>query len=327
MKRKKRVIPVFLLIVVFVGSPLFSGAHPGARAPGDDDEEIALHVIPGVVEIGCGVAFPLTVVRVWPRELIPDDWSEGALSPLSARLVETSRRERGNRIEETRRYVCHAFRPGTLSLPPLTFTARPREGGDERMAVSLPVSLAVIPALDRAAPGPVELPGGMPPLSDRWNPLLPWGGAALLACLAAAAWFLLAMARRRAGRAASSDLPPKERALDRLRLLRGGNLESTSTSGREIDLFYVEASNLIRDYIAERFRLPARERTTTEFLASLRTAGVFGESHRLLLGRFFEGCDGVKFGRRPSTPPDRERILERADRFVRETDRVGEEEA
>ena len=44
-------------------------------------------------EIEVGRSFPLTVVRVWTRELEPDPWNDAALAPLTVRLEEASRRE------------------------------------------------------------------------------------------------------------------------------------------------------------------------------------------------------------------------------------------
>jgi len=244
-----------------------------------------LRLSAGTAEVELGKGFPLTVVRTWRRGQTPAVWDDEALAPLEVRLLETTRREDDRRVEETRRYRGYAFSLTDVRLPGL--------------------ELSVKHALDPASPGPAELPGE--PLaepSSRW----PWAavGAALLAA------FVLLLRRRRPPPAVALPAPssappppgPHVRALERLARLR-----RQQPQGRdEVSSYYVEASGLVRDYVAERFAVSA-DVMTTEQLIELQAP----------LARVLPDCDLVKFARHAPGPAEREQLLDRAETFVRET--------
>jgi len=149
-------------------------------------------------------------------------------------------------------------------------------------------------ALDPAAPGPAELP-------DLPDPFAWWPVALGLAAAA-----LLLYRRRRPPPPAVEEVvqappappAPHMRALDRIRQLRGNQDEC----------FYSEATALLRDYIAERFAVNATVMTTEELIARHAT-----------LGDVLRHCDLVQFARHRSTAQDRDRVLDTAEAFVRET--------
>jgi hypothetical protein len=236
-------------------------------------------------EVELGKAFPLTVVRTWSKGHTPAPWDDAALAPLEVRLLETSRREDGRRVEETRRYRGYAFSLTDVRLPGL--------------------ELRVKRALDPKSPGPAELPGEpLPEPTSRW-PL--WAvGAALLGA------FVLLLRRRRAPPTLAAPAPapeppppgPHVLALERIDRLRG-----QEPHGRdEISAFYIEASGLLRDYVGERFNVRA-DVMTTEELIEIQAS----------LARVLPDCDLVKFARHEPTASERERLLDRAEAFVRET--------
>jgi hypothetical protein len=273
----------------------------GERAP-IPAEDLALRVTAGATDVELGRAFPLTVVRVWNRELTPSVWRDDLLAPLALELIEVSQRDDGARVEETRRFDAYAFMSGDLTVPAPSFRARPRAGGAERVVEGEPLAFKVRSALDPANPGPVELPGGpvRPPF-----PWLRWS-AGLAAALVALVLFL-----RRARPAPPGPAPveappppgPHERALERLAALRG------RASG-DAEPFYVEAADIMREYLGARFRLRAAEMTSEELVAALP----HGQ-----LETFLRICDLVKFaGARPG-PAARASALDQAEAIVRET--------
>ncbi len=192
-------------------------------------------------------------------------------------MIETSRREDGQRIEETRRYRAYAFRPGEWSEP---------------------VALRVETTLDPERPGDPELPG-RPPTAARWPWLL--AGIVLLAALL--------LKRRRRTEVAPVVAPdpeappgPHVRALDRIEALRADRPE-----GREqVQAFYVEATNLVRDYVGERFAESAGIETSEELVA-----------RHPELRATLRHCDLVKFARHAPDNTERERMLDEAAAFVR----------
>ena len=266
-------------------SLLLALALAGACADETPIPDVPLEISAGTAEVELGKAFPLTVVRTWRRGRTPAAWDDEALAPLAVRLLETTHRENDRRVEETRRYRGYAFSLTDVRVPGL--------------------ELRVKRALDPATPGPAELPGEpLPEPSSRWS----WAvvGAALLAA------FVLLLRRRRPPPAVAAPAPasappppgPHVRALERLARLR-----RQQPQGREeISAYYVEASGLVRDYVAERFDVPA-DVMTTEQLIELQAP----------LARVLPDCDLVKFARHAPDPSERERLLDAAESYVRET--------
>ena len=248
--------------------------------------DVPRRITAGAPEVELGKAFPLTVVRTWSRGQAPAAWNDEALAPLEVRLVETSRREDERRVEETRRYRGHAFSLADVSVPGL--------------------ELRVKRALDPATPGPAELPGEpLPEPFSRW-PTWTAVGVALVAA------FVLLRRRRQAPAPPPAPAPAPEtsppaphlRALERLDRLR----RQQPRGHDEVSAYYVEASALVRDYVAERFAVHASVMTTEE-LTELEAP----------LARVLPDCDLVKFARHAPTASEREQLLDRAETFVRET--------
>lgn len=247
--------------------------------------DVPLRISADVQEVPLGKAFALTVVRVWDKGAAAD-WNDEALAPLHVRLVETSRRADGNRVEETRRYSAYAFTLGDVTEP---------------------VELRVKRALDPTAPGPAELPAA--PASGS----IPWA-AWLAATLGAFALFLYVKGLRRPrAEPQAQELPaavtpePHLRALERIERLRPLQPESHE----DLQAYYQEASGLVRDYVRERFALMTAVLTTEELLQR--------STHRDMLANVLRHCDLVKFARHAATAPEREHMLDGADTFIRET--------
>lgn len=230
------------------------------------------------------------------------------------------------RVAVTFRYTLEPLAPGAYTLPALTVEAWDK--GEAEAAITsvattpLPVRVeSLLPAGDKGE----TISDIAPPLAKPVNPWL-WGaaGAALLLLLA----LILYLLKRRRERVIPPPppLPPHllaYQALDRLlasELLRRGELQA----------FYATLSDILRQYIEERFGLKAPERTTEEFLAELQTmaSGSPGEgaellavtSHRLLLRDFLTRCDLVKFARATPALSEAEEACAVCRRFVRETE-------
>ena len=246
---------------------------------------VPLRITAKVQQVPLGKAFPLEVVRTWSKGAAPD-WNDETLAPLQVRLVERSRRENADRVEETRRYEAYAFSLADLAEP---------------------VELRVTRALDPTAPGPAELPAA--PLSGA----TPW--AALLATALGAMALLLYVRRLRKPLRTPEVQPgvseaapgPHVRALERLERLRA----QQPAGHDELQAYYLEASGLVRDYARERFALMTAVLTTEELLAR--------STHRAVLAEVLGHCDLVKFARHAATAPERKSMLNGAETFVRET--------
>jgi hypothetical protein len=258
-----------------------------------------------------GKAFPLTVVRSWNKDLVPAAFDERALAPLVVRSEGTSRRESRTHVEETRRYRAYAFALADVRVPPLAFAARPMGGGAEKAAVGDGLVLRVRPDVDRAEPGPPELPGDPPaPPTSRW----PWVAGAAAAILAAAA-FVAARARRRPVAPPSGDVVPAargpsaaDRALARLEEIRARAPGGEARARADV----AEACDVVRAFLVEDFHISAFELTSEEIL---------GELPPDRLAPVLSACDAVKFAAASPNESDRMRLLDDAAAFVRESER------
>ena len=266
-------------------------------------------------DVQLGKAFPLTVVRVWTNDLVAAEWSDRALAPLETHLDARTRREDDGRIEETLRFRCWAFAPGDVAVAGAAFTVTPAGGGDERTISTRPLRLHVHATLDPAAPGPPEYPADLLAPPSRW---FLWTAVSALA-LAAAFTATRRLRRPRPVAPPDAEAPagppppgPHERALADLRSLRDALAQAD-------DSFHVRVSAVVRTYIEERFDVHAPEMTTEEFVQSPRASEMLAPAHWTLLSGFLSRCDMVKFALQPSGAADRVRLLDEAERFVRET--------
>jgi Domain of unknown function (DUF4381) len=130
------------------------------------------------------------------------------------------------------------------------------------------------------------------------------GGALLIAVGIYGLW------RRRRNRAARV-LLPYEIALQRLDEI--GTLMQPARA-RE---FSIAASDIVRLYIEQRFRVTATRRTTEEFLRDLleSTDAALAE-HQGLLSEFLNQCDIVKFAAQSLTAQNMESLRQSARAFV-----------
>jgi len=280
-----------LQALLLLACGVIGGCGGGPPIPAED---LLLRITLGHEEVGLGRAFPITVLRVWSKELLPGAWNDRTLAPLALRLERIERREDDSRIEERRHYVGYAFSLADLSIAAPKFVARPKAGGPDRITAATPLSLRVRPELDPLAPGPPDLPDL--PAEQRSRR---WLWTLLLLLLTLAALVLVRRARRPAATAPAQD--PGMVAVARLRALHG---EAPGVA------VYLELANLLRAYLSARFGLPADEMTTEEIAA--------GGAGRARFAEVLARCDLVKFaGQRPDAdalPP----LLDRAEASVRE---------
>jgi len=100
---------------------------------------------------------------------------------------------------------------------------------------------------------------------------------------------VLVVARRWLRRAAPRT--PAQLALDAWRRLMAKKLHENGRSGRFITLLTM----IVRRYLERQLSLPARRRTTPEFLQQLDSCTLLTDDERQFLRAFFERCDAVKF--------------------------------
>jgi hypothetical protein len=313
--RKRWLADLRMLVAILAAGAITQACGGGPEIPAVD---LSMRVEGPPKEVELGRGFPLTVTRVWSKDLVPAAWDDRALAPLALRLTESSRREDGARVEETRRFQAYAFTLTNLAIPAPAFVAKPRDGGAERKVVAGPIRLHVMRALDPERPGPPELPSLPPPEPFAWALWGMVGGILLVLAIVGGI-----VRRRLRGRASApiaapvAAVPPPGphvEALDRLRRLR----EREPAGIEQTRADFMETSAVVRTYVAARFAVRSAERTTEELLAAppVRAAG---DAPRGRLGNVLISCDLVKFAGDAPASGDRTRLLDAAEAFVRET--------
>ena len=306
MRRYRLLLPLLALL---------AGCDGGPPIP---ETDLRLTVVSGAEPVAPGQGFPLTVVRVWDKTLLPSEWSDAVLSPLVLRLVDATRREDGARVEETRRYRAYAFGLGDVLVPAPTFVARPRAGGLEQRVAADGLRIRVRPAVDPEAPGTPEIPDDLLEERARWGP---WalGGAALTALVLAA---ILVRRRRRAPPSVPSvpvaGPPPETPDAAALRALAGLRTDATDAPDG-LRATFSAASDVVRTYVGLRFGVRAMERTSEELLRETPAGGASGASVREGLRGVLAPCDAVKFANVLPSLEARAHLFAAAEGFVRAT--------
>jgi len=203
---------------------------------------------------------------------------------------------------------------GQLRIDPIyvAFTDN-RPSGDhkaqavETEALTIHVSSLVgdeTPSLDdlRSATGPVEMSA---PISG-WV----WGGLFTGIVAAAAAWWLWRR-RRRENAIAAILLSPEE-----LANLELDKLVESGLAQRDIKLFYVELTSIVRRYIERTTGVRAPEQTTEEFLHEISRTRIFERDDCSRLRDFLESADLVKFAAYHPRTDDIAESIQRARLFV-----------
>lgn len=168
-----------------------------------------------------------------------------------------------------------------------------------------------------AAPGtagPPEMEGihDIAPPVDVF-PYPPWMiTLAVVLALAVLGLLVWALVRWLKSRPAPPPPLPDEVALRELEKLRGRANEA------EPYAFSIAVSDVLRTFISKaKFHLPATQQTSPELLAAISQSTLFGENDRVLLGRFLEKVDMIKFARIHATGADNLELVESALAFLK----------
>ena len=247
------------------------------------------------------------------RAALPDSLVVAPFEVLEARSlsVESSPTAARSAFEIT----LTAFELGELELPPIPVDVVSAEGSAEvletdRFAVQV-VSVGADESGDiRGIRGPLGIP-----LSS-WVLAL-W---VLVPLLVIAALYLLARRLRPRGEDAPRPAlgppprPPHEVALEALAALEA----STLLERGQVKEYHIAASDILRTYVEERFRVEALEMTTREVLEGLAEVGA-DASFRVGLRTFLEACDLVKFAKARPGEDESRAALELARRIILES--------
>jgi hypothetical protein len=174
------------------------------------------------------------------------------------------------------------------------------------------IALAVITAGAGAAPqvSDLQLRDIKPPVHIPSPYAWLWWTLGLLA-LAALLYLAWRWWKNRPAPPPPPPVPPHQRALRAL--------EAALQRLSEPREFCILVSDILRQYLEERFDFAAPERTTEEFLLELRATPRLTEKQKDILGDFLQRCDLVKFAKYEPTEAELRDLHGAAVRLVEET--------
>ena len=211
-------------------------------------------------------------------------------------------------------YTLEPTTTGPLQIDPIAiqFTDdRPDGDGKLHTIETEALTVNVLSVIDSQAPSlddleslaePIDLPR-----STAWVGWMIGCGLLILALAVVATWRM----RRAPVLATERRLSPREMALRRLDALwRNESVRA------EVKDFYVELTDIVRQYIEGTTQIHAPEQTTEEFLREIGAGGTFSTEERQRLRDFLESADLVKFAAHRPGSADMEDAYRRARRFV-----------
>jgi hypothetical protein len=212
-------------------------------------------------------------------------------------------------------YTLEPTRTGKLPIDPIrvTFTDTRPDGDGEEHAVEtegLTIEVASVikseaPSLDALRPfaGPVAFPepGG-------WGTMWRIALVPLIVAVGIIAWYLWKRSRKMQE---EKQLSPGELAYLELQQIIEKELAE-----REVKLFYVELTGVVRRYIERTRGVHAPEQTTEEFLREISAKGTFPADESQRLKWFLESADLVKFAAHEPRKEDIEESFRRAKIFI-----------
>jgi hypothetical protein len=269
-----------------------------------------------------GDVFTLTITAVGPRTVptnLPVKLELGPFEVVGGDPEIEDKDLGSGKVRRTFRVKIAAYETGELSVPPVPVTYL-GEGGAVRTARTKPVPVKIESLLANEPDAQLKenpTPVSVVVLEDDYT--LVYIAAGLLAAALGAALALFIRRRLRARAAYRPPPPPRpahEVALEKLDRLATGGLGA----GADLQGFYFQLTEVVREYLGARFGFLALEMTTEEVVAELeRRAGLV---RGLVLGEiagWLTGADLVKFAKLLPSEGEARGALETAIRIVEAT--------
>lgn len=109
---------------------------------------------------------------------------------------------------------------------------------------------------------------------------------------------------------------PKKYALDALQRVINEKNRSSDQINPDTQQYYIQLSDILRDYLEQKHQLPAKHKTTPEFLDVLSKKADFNQLHKMLLGELLKNADLVKFAKYRPTNEDCEHAILATKQFI-----------
>ncbi len=263
------------------------------------------------VALGGAVSFEASFKCPWHRRPVEASATAGKGARLAGPPeIKKASTGFGNRVWTISGKII-PFRTGEIpdGLLEVTFNRGPKDDAPEKISMKIPA--LKVEALDTGGSTELSLAkSSNGQASSRMKILL--ASLAVVVIAAVAAWLWLG---RRKGRTAPA-FTPWGFALARLNELRDG-----LGAGRvSCELCLTRLTDIVREYLEQRFKLHAPTLTTGEFLDELNSpASPLKVEHRHFLREFLTSADMVKFAKVPADKGLLGEVMARAESLINET--------
>lgn len=303
-KYKRYLLAFVLIITVIVGKSqqitVSAGLDTNAMLVGD--------------HVGLKLKFsgPANALVQWP--MIPDTIL-GNITVIGRGKIDTTFSADKRQLSLSQDLNLTCFDSGFYTIPQIPFYYRLSPDTTEERAAAELLLLAVhtIKVDTTQAIKPIIGPESVP---ISFRELIPYILAALLAIfvIAGAVWYVR---KRRKNQPVLQfipkvTVPPHETALQRLEALRGKKLWQSG----KIKEYYTELTDIVRNYIEVRYKVPALEQTSAEILDALTASADFPGYLKPGLQTILERADMVKFAKALPVASENEGSMQEAVAFI-----------
>ena len=240
------------------------------------------------------------------------DTLTSTIEVVEASLIDTSRMESGD-LTYHQRLVLTSFDTGYMVIPPLLFMVN----GDTSNLVATDAQLIYVYDVE------VDLQQDIKDIKDPqdvpmdWTKYIWWIVVGLVLAILIAA-IIIYFVRKKKGKTflprSVPKIPAHEIALAELEKIRQQQLWQND----RIKEHHSAVTDVLRQYIEDRFELPALEQTTDEIMESLRTVNL-SEEMRKRVKDILTMADLVKFAKAKPVGPENEACMITAIDLVKET--------
>lgn len=202
-------------------------------------------------------------------------------------------------------YPLQVFAPGEHTLPPVTIGYTHTNG--EQATIQTPAYTFAVKSVHRSNAQTLKQ---IKPPRPVPTPLAVYLLVTLLVIILIAASTFLYLSRRARATPPAIETPPQrlphEIASERLVQIEEQNLVAQG----QLKLYHIQLSQVIRQYLNDRYHIPALELTTDDLLEALRREEI-QETHLRLIQEFLTACNLVKYAKHvPSEPEAHTRMAE-----------------
>lgn len=254
------------------------------------------------------------------KEAIFPDFKKkiGESLEIISKTVDTLQRE-DNVQQITHDYLVTSFDTGYIYIPPFE-VGIVEDGFNSTITTDSAKMYVTYPIVDmQKGIFDIKPPADLPFKFSEWLPYFKVAGIVFLILLAIAAillYYFLVYKRKKAQQAAEAiDTRPSDvKALEALEHLKTKQLWQKGS----IKIYYSELTDILRNYLDERFEMHTMESTSREILSALKEQPVAKENQDYL--RFiFERADMAKFAKGQPLPNENDKSWHNAVDFVKQT--------